>query len=170
MEYRLKIGENIAAFKAERKGDKGITLSGDNGSLDIEYTIVSNHRIHLVINGTPINAHVAEDGNGKTVVIRGIPYAVRDADAPESRARGKRNSQAVLQIVTPPMPAVVVRLLVSPGDRVKPDDGVIVVSSMKMETTLTAPFAGTVKAVNAAEGDKVMPGQILVDIDKDKEA
>ena len=167
MEYRLKIGENITAFKAEKKEGQGITLSGDNGNLDIEYTIISNHRMHLVINGTPIDAHVAEDGNGKTVVIRGIPYAVRDADAPDSRARGKRNSQAVSQIVTPPMPAVVVRLLVSPGDTVKQDDGVIVVSSMKMETTLTAPFAGTVKSVNAAEGDKVMPGQILVDIEKD---
>jgi biotin carboxyl carrier protein len=38
---------------------------------------------------------------------------------------------------------------------------------MKMETTLTAPSDGMVKTVNVAEGDKVMPGQILVDIDKD---
>jgi biotin carboxyl carrier protein len=46
-------------------------------------------------------------------------------------------------------------------------DRVIVVSSMKMETTLTSPSDGRVKAVNVTEGDKVMPGQILIDIDKD---
>jgi biotin carboxyl carrier protein len=169
MEYKLKIGENEVTFRAERKGEQGITLSNDNGLLDVDYTVISNHRIHLVVNGIPINAYLAEDGNGKTVVIRGIPYSIRDADAPDARARGRKSSQAVSQIVTPPMPSVVVRILVSPGDRVKQDDGVIVVSSMKMETTLTAPFDGRVKAVNAAEGDKVMPGQILVDIDKDDE-
>jgi biotin carboxyl carrier protein len=65
------------------------------------------------------------------------------------------------------MPAVVVRILVSEGDRVNQGDRVIVVSSMKMETTLTSPSDGRVKAVNVAEGDKVMPGQILIDIDKD---
>ncbi|HQG32665.1 MAG TPA: acetyl-CoA carboxylase biotin carboxyl carrier protein subunit [Deltaproteobacteria bacterium] len=169
MEYKLKIGENVTAFRVEKKGGQGITLAGNNGLLDIDYTVISDHRIHLVINGTPVTAHLAEDGNGKTVIIRGIPYALRDADAPDSRSRGKRSSQAVSQIVTPPMPAVVVRILVSPGDRVKQDEGVIVVSSMKMETTLLSPFAGTVKSVNAAEGDKVMPGQILIDIDKDDE-
>jgi pyruvate carboxylase len=39
---------------------------------------------------------------------------------------------------------------------------------MKMETTLFAPFDGTVKKVNVAEGDKVMPGDILVDIEKEE--
>ena len=39
---------------------------------------------------------------------------------------------------------------------------------MKMETTLTAPFGGKVRTVNVAQGDKVMPGQILIDIDKDE--
>jgi biotin carboxyl carrier protein len=38
---------------------------------------------------------------------------------------------------------------------------------MKMETTLTAPSEGRVRSVNVAVGDKVMPGQILVDIDRD---
>jgi len=34
-----------------------------------------------------------------------------------------------------------------------------------METTLTAPFAGRVVRVNTAEGQKVMPGDILVDLE-----
>jgi biotin carboxyl carrier protein len=38
---------------------------------------------------------------------------------------------------------------------------------MKMETTLRAPHDGIVKAVQVAVGDKVMPGQVLVDIDRD---
>jgi len=44
-----------------------------------------------------------------------------------------------------------------------------VVSAMKMETTLQAPFSGRVARVNVAEGEKVMPGQVLVDIVREKE-
>ena len=36
--------------------------------------------------------------------------------------------------------------------------------------TLYAPFDGLVTGVNVAEGDKVMPGDILVDIQKTDEA
>jgi biotin carboxyl carrier protein len=38
-----------------------------------------------------------------------------------------------------------------------------------METTLQAPFKGKVLKINVAEGEKVMPGQILVDIEKEEE-
>ena len=167
MEYRLKIGENVISFQAEKKGEHSIALSHDNTLLDVDYTIISSHHLHLVVNGSPVNAYLVKDGNVKTVMIRGIPYSIGDADLPDTRARGKKTSQAIPQDITPPMPSVVVRILVSEGDKVKQGESVIVVSSMKMETTLTAPSDGRVRAVNVAEGDKVMPGQILVDIDKD---
>jgi len=169
MEYRLKIGENVISFHAEKKGDHSIALSHDNCILEVEYTVISSHHLHLLVNGSPVNTYLAQDGNTKMVMIRGIPYSIGDADILDTPTRGKKKSQAIPQDITPPMPAVVVRILVSEGDRVKQGESVLVVSSMKMETTLTAPSAGRVRAVNVAEGDKVMPGQILIDIDKDDE-
>ncbi len=64
------------------------------------------------------------------------------------------------------MPAVVIDTFVAIGDHVTKGQKVIVVSAMKMETTLVAPFDGIVKAVNAKAGDKVTPGDILVEIEK----
>jgi len=167
MQYRLKTGEKVISFQAERKGEHGITLANDNCLLDIEYSFISGHHLHLVINGIPLNAYLARDGDATTVIIRGIPYSIRDADIPGTRARGKKGSQAIPQDVTPPMPAVVVRISVRVGDSLKQGQSVIVVESMKMETTLTAPYDGRVSKVNVSKGDKVMPGQILVDIDRD---
>jgi biotin carboxyl carrier protein len=167
MEYRLKIGENVVPFHAEKKGDHSIALSHDECLLNVEYTVISSHHLHLLVNGSPVNAYIAQEGNTKTVIIRGIPYSIGDADILDTPARGKKRAQAIPQDITPPMPAVVVRILVSAGDRVMQGQNVIVVESMKMETTLTAPANGSVKAVNVAAGDKVMPGQILIDIDKD---
>ena len=120
------------------------------------------------MNGSPVNVYLAQEGNAKTMMIRGIPYSISDADILDTRARGKKKSLDIPQDITPPMPAVVVRILVSEGDTVKQGQSVIVVESMKMETTLTAPFSGKVRTVNVAQGDKVMPGQILIDIDKDE--
>ena len=167
MEYRLKIGENVVPFHAEKKGDHSIELSHDGCLLEVDYTVISSNQLHLLVNGSPVNAYLAQDGNTKTVIIRGVPYTIGDADILDTPARGKKRAQAIPQDITPPMPAVVVRILVSQGDRVKQGQNVIVVESMKMETTLTAPSNGRVKAVNVAAGDKVMPGQILVDFDKD---
>jgi biotin carboxyl carrier protein len=167
MDYRLKIDEEVIAFHAEKKGDHSIALSRDGRLLDVEYTLVSEYYQHLVVDGCPLNVFIARNGNTRMVVIRGVPYYIGDADAGDGRSRGKKRDQVIPQEVTPPMPAVVVRILVSAGDSVKQGDGVIVVSSMKMETTLAAPANGKVKAVNVAEGDKVMPGQILIDIDRD---
>ena len=68
--------------------------------------------------------------------------------------------------VRPPMPAVVVKVLVSVGDAVQRGQALVVVSAMKMETTLVAPQDGTVTAIKAAEGDKVSPADILVSIEE----
>ncbi|MCX6002446.1 MAG: acetyl-CoA carboxylase biotin carboxyl carrier protein subunit [Chloroflexi bacterium] len=170
MEYRLKLDENMIPFKVQKKGDHGVTLSQGNRLLEVDYTVISSHHLHLLVNGLPVNAYLARDGNTKTVIIRGIPYFIGDGDSPDTRTRGKKRSEVIPQEITPPMPAVVVRIQVLPGDRVKQGESVIVVESMKMETTLTAPSDGRVRAVNVAVGDKVMPGQILVDIDRDAAA
>lgn len=64
--------------------------------------------------------------------------------------------------VTPPMPAVVVKVLVQPGDKVERGDRLVVVSAMKTETSLKAPRAGTVVAVRVVVGQNVRPGEELV--------
>ena len=67
------------------------------------------------------------------------------------------------------MPSVVECIMVAEGDLVEKGQSVIVVSAMKMETTLQAPFKGKVLKINVAQGDKVMPGQILAEIEREEE-
>jgi biotin carboxyl carrier protein len=61
------------------------------------------------------------------------------------------------------MPATVSRLLVAEGASVQAGDPLVAVTAMKMEVTLRAPRAG-VAHINVAVGDKVMPGDVLVDV------
>ena len=63
------------------------------------------------------------------------------------------------------MPAVVQDVLVAVGDEVEKGQKLVVVSAMKMESTLVAPYAGTVAAVNTEVGAKANPGDVLVEIE-----
>ena len=61
-------------------------------------------------------------------------------------------------VVRCPGPAFVLSVLVEPGDQVAEGDPLAVVESMKMETTITAPFAGTVASVETAANMQVEAG------------
>jgi 3-methylcrotonyl-CoA carboxylase alpha subunit len=122
-----------------------------------------------VVDGVGVNAFVTGEKGEKTILIRGVPYVVCDADRIARTRKGARDLTRLPQVITPPMPSVVIRIMVAEGDNVQKGDSVIVLTAMKMETTLTAPFPGRVTGVNVSVGEKVMPGKILVDIEQEPE-
>jgi urea carboxylase len=65
------------------------------------------------------------------------------------------------------IPGSVWQLLVKPGDRVSAGDKVAILETMKMETPVVAPVAGTVEVVTCAPGNLVLPGQVLLAITPD---
>jgi acetyl/propionyl-CoA carboxylase alpha subunit/acetyl-CoA carboxylase carboxyltransferase component len=61
-------------------------------------------------------------------------------------------------------PALVARILVAPGDQVTTGDEVAVLESMKMVTTVTAPYAGVVTSVAVVANSQVERGAPLLRI------
>ena len=80
-------------------------------------------------------------------------------------AAGKRKQAAAPGDVSTTMPGNIVDVLVKEGDTVKAGQAVLITEAMKMETEVQAPIAGTVKAVHVAKGDRVNPGEVLVEIE-----
>ena len=89
------------------------------------------------------------------------PHAAPDVDeaAHDVRSAGGASELAA------PMPGTVIRLLVSPGDRVEARQPLLVLEAMKMEMPLTAPYDAAVRAVHVAEGDRVAGGTVLVELE-----
>jgi biotin carboxyl carrier protein len=67
--------------------------------------------------------------------------------------------------ITAPMPGMVLKVLVSPGQQVNKGDGLIILEAMKMENVLKATTASTVKAVKAIERTAVEKGAILIELE-----
>ena len=83
---------------------------------------------------------------------------------PEKAASEKHQS------ANSPMPGQVLRILVVPGQQVKPGDGLIVLEAMKMEQTIKATIQGVVRAVLVKTAEVVAPGQMLVEIEAVEDA
>ena len=64
-----------------------------------------------------------------------------------------------------PVAGVVLRVNVQPGQQLQPNDLMMVLEAMKMETNVTAPVAGKIKVVSAQPGDAVKVNQILVEFE-----
>ena len=169
MHYRFKIGEETLTFDADPIKENHLKISTGEKTLDVSYTVITDHHVHWVVDGVGVNAFVTGEKGEKTILIRGVPYVVQDADITTRTRKGARDLTKLPQVITPPMPSVVIRIMVAEGDSVQKGDNVIVLTAMKMETTLTAPFPGRVTGINVSVGEKVMPGKILVDIEKEPE-
>lgn len=61
-----------------------------------------------------------------------------------------------------PMPGLVVRLLVEPGQTVASGQGILVLEAMKMENELKAPGAGVVGEIQVKVGAAVEKGALMV--------
>jgi acetyl-CoA/propionyl-CoA carboxylase biotin carboxyl carrier protein len=78
----------------------------------------------------------------------------------ERRARG--GAGAAAGSLEAPMPGTVLLVHVADGDTVAEGDVLLVLESMKMELSITAPHAGTVTGLALAPGDRVALKQPLV--------
>ncbi len=167
MDYKLQIEEETVPISVELDGKGGFTAVTGDVEQKIRCTAVSEHHLYLSVDGRGYNVFLNDEPDGKTVMINGREYQVQDADELERKPSRKKGAGNKPTEVTPLTPSVVVSILVQNGDVVEEGQKVVILSAMKMEVTLTAPHAGRVTGINAAEGDNVSPGQILVDIEKE---
>jgi pyruvate carboxylase len=63
-----------------------------------------------------------------------------------------------------PLMGKLASVLITAGQSVEKDTPIFVIEAMKMETTITAPYEGTVTAVHLAAGDLVEQGDLVVEL------
>jgi len=168
MEYKLRIQDKTIPVEINSNEENRATAVIEDKSYDLKYNLISENQLHLMVNGKSVNVYVSQNKNGKTLMLNGRTYQIQDEDRIAKGPKKKKGVDGPAS-VTPPMPAVVIAVNVTEGEKVEKGQKVVVVSAMKMETTLSAPYNGVVTRVNVSESDKVMPGDILVDIDEIKD-
>lgn len=89
--------------------------------------------------------------------------------APQATAQAAQTATASApqgkgEVVTAPLPGVILDIKVKVGDAVKAGQTVAVLEAMKMENEIESTASGTVTAVNAGKGDSVLEGAAIITI------
>jgi 3-methylcrotonyl-CoA carboxylase alpha subunit len=97
----------------------------------------------------------------------GVHYTL-DQPAPEwlTKSLGVKDTK---HSVVAPMPCTIARVHVKPGEVVKKDQELLVILSMKMETTIRSPKDGIVMRIPHGEGEIVKQGVELVEFEHAEE-
>jgi biotin carboxyl carrier protein len=158
----LREGREIPVEVHERAGGYLITLDGHGYEVDSRqvvpglYSLIVGGRSYEVTVFSPEPEHYRVhlyDGMRTIELLSPIGLVLR------SQGGGSGSSGLAVRA---PMPGKVVRVLVSPGQKVTRGQGVVVVEAMKMQNELKAQVDGVVKEVLASEGDGVEGGADLV--------
>lgn len=114
----------------------------------------------LVLGGTRIPMRIAVGEEATFIHVNGRAYEIGRIDPAESL--GNVGSGASQDQMIAPMPGVVVSVSVAPGDAVAKDQPLLVIESMKLETTITAPRDGIVAEVPFATGASFGGKEVLL--------
>jgi biotin carboxyl carrier protein len=107
----------------------------DGATVEVAVDRVGAHERRLELRGETHRTLTSLQGADLLVEVDGVPHRISRDDG---------------GLVRNLAPAIVVSIPVAPGDEVEAGDVVAVVESMKMETSLTAPFRGRVRQVLAS--------------------
>lgn len=164
MEYSLEIdGRVYSVTTTPSDRSEAFCVSVADRTQLIASKSISPSQLRLQARDRSMNLFFATTPEGTWIWFEGRARFVRDVD--QHRRRASRRPGETAGEVTPPTPATVVKVLTGVGASVQKGDPLVVVSAMKMEITLSAPYTGTVRAVNTAAACQVCPGEILVEID-----
>ncbi|HSC34250.1 MAG TPA: biotin/lipoyl-containing protein [Thermodesulfobacteriota bacterium] len=159
MTYTFKIRDQIYKITLEKE-DGQLQAEIEGTSIMVDFEKIEDDLYSVLIDGRSISIGVFRKGKKVQVFIEGELYELEAVSEREQR----KTSHVVsgIQEIKSPMPSRVVKILKGEGDEVGPDEGLIVVEAMKMESELKSPIAGKVKNLMVKEGDAVESGAVLL--------
>jgi len=141
--YRLHVNALQLPVKLLPRGD------------DLHELIVhdDSHRVFIAQRGDEVHVHL----DGETHSLRYVHSLSRFAG--ENKDEGEAVARA-------PMPGAVIAVSVEAGQQVQRGQPLMVIESMKMETTISAACDGTVQALHVSVGQTFDRDAVLVTLDR----
>lgn len=157
MRDTLKINGEPLAVSASVAADGSAQVSIDGGEYTVGHVSREGDELRFDYDGKTYRLHLRQcadfievtDGVSYQRFARVVAGAVEEEDE-----AGELTSQ---------MPGTVLKLLVEPSANVAKGTPLLILEAMKMEHEVCAPADGTVTGFPHAEGERVMPGDLLVD-------
>ncbi|MBK5914226.1 acetyl/propionyl/methylcrotonyl-CoA carboxylase subunit alpha [Rhodocyclus purpureus] len=136
----------------------------DGQEIELAGEIDSRGQMRVELGGRRMDATVISAGEKRHVFVDGRTWQLAQVDPLFHAGEGGGAEGGLLA----PMPGKVIALLAEAGQRVAKGTPLLILEAMKMEHTINAPAAGTLKAFRFAVGDQVNDGSELVEFEPEK--
>ena len=137
------------------------------------------NKFRYKINGTVYEVDILEvNDETARVQVNGKSYDVEiEKEAPQPKPKKafiqpeEAETEEVLltgggeaKSIKAPLPGVIIKVLVKPGDKITEDQDVCTLETMKMENAIKAERSGIVTAVNISPGQSVQQEEVLIEL------
>ncbi|MEM8690194.1 MAG: acetyl/propionyl/methylcrotonyl-CoA carboxylase subunit alpha [Pseudomonadota bacterium] len=140
-----------------------LSVSTEEASLEmlVENVELENGRLSAIYKDAVLEASCLRVPDQDKLMIVTNDRVMMEAEFQDLTARDE-GAGAGGNLIRAPMSGRIIGLQVREGQKIAAGAPVAILEAMKMEHTLTAGLRAVVKEVNAAEGDQVEEGQVLV--------
>ena len=146
--------------------ESSIIINGQPVVLDVQ--AISKDHYHTILNNRSYTVEIVDFNKlEKTCVVKvnSNTYTLQIKDQNDELLQ-----QLGLDKLTPlkagdlkaPMPGMVLKIMVDPGDEIKKGDNLVILEAMKMENIIKATADGKITALKIKPGDKVEKNQIMI--------
>ena len=136
-------------------------LTIDGRSVEARGELNVRGLLRVELDGTRMDATVIAAAGRRHVFAKGRAWQLAAVDPLHHGGEGGGAEGGLLA----PMPGKVIALVAAEGAKVEKGAPLLILEAMKMEHTITAPSAGTVKAFRFGVGDQVGDGAELVEFE-----
>ncbi|MDR4520284.1 MAG: sodium-extruding oxaloacetate decarboxylase subunit alpha [Nitrosomonas sp.] len=155
----LELAANATGGVQKAPTEFNVALHGESYHIKITGTSPKNDTLR--------HFYFMVDGVPEEIVVETLDEIVLDGGtqgAVQSNIASKRRRPSAEGDVVVSMPCNILDVLVKVSQKVNAGQPVLVTEAMKMETEVTAPISGTVKAVHVIKGEPANPNEVLIEI------
>jgi acetyl-CoA carboxylase biotin carboxylase subunit len=156
--YELTLADNALKVEYRYLQNNKFDIKVADKSYEVELAEINTQRVSCIINNHRQTFYIARQGSELFIQhpVTGT-YQIKESPRFIEPGTGLAKGGYVS-----PMPGEIVKVLVKPGDVVKAGKGLLVMSSMKMETTIEAHTDGEVEEIFVAEKTFVEADTVLL--------
>ncbi len=135
----------------------------NGGEYEVTINGIENNVADVQVNGTQYKVEIENAPKGAAAPAPAAAQAAAPAPAAAPAAAAPQASGEG-EVVTSPLPGVIIEVSATVGQTVKAGQKVAVLEAMKMENEIQAPKDGKITAVHVSKGDSILEGANIVTI------
>lgn len=165
MRYTAKINDHTYTIEVTEGADR-LELAVDGQRVEADWEWLGRDRdMSLLLDGRSYDIKI-EPNNGQLLIYYGgerFECSVQDERIAElRRLAGDTGLAGGPAEIKAPMPGLILKLFVEPGQEVTRGERLLIIEAMKMENELKAPRDGIVKTIHCQTQEAVEQGKVLL--------